>query len=414
MKFNKLNKFSKKKLVIISLIVIAILLSIVLTLSLGNESKEEYISYKEFNTKLENNEVSAVLIEDDIVKFNLKESQNEESQNEYKNDEFLYYTENPNVENFKEKVLLKDVKVYESSATESMILVFDILFYGIFFGAVGLVCVKLIGINNETFKVVKHTKVKFENIAGMDNLKNEMMKIVEILKNPDVYKNQGIRQIKGIILEGAPGNGKTLFAKALAEEANVNFIATKGADFQSAIMSMGARKIKTLFKKARKHKPCIIFIDEFDSIGERRYYAGTGVDKENNRIVTAMLNEMDGFVAQDGILVIAATNSYASLDAALIRPGRFDLKYNIPNPDQDTRVKLIEIYTKGKVLSEEIDKIKLAESFEGLSCSAVEAILNESSMIALLNKSEKITVEHIIEASKRTNCNINLRKLRIK
>ena len=100
------------------------------------------------------------------------------------------------------------------------------------------------------------------------------------------------------------------------------------------------RKIKTLFKKARKHKPCIIFIDEFDSIGERRYYAGTGVDKENNRIVTAMLNEMDGFVAQDGILVIAATNSYASLDAALIRPGRFDLKYNIPNPDQDTRVKL--------------------------------------------------------------------------
>ena len=414
MKFNKLNKFSKKKLVIISLIVIAILLSIVLTLSLGNESKEEYISYKEFNTKLENNEVSAVLIEDDIVKFNLKESQNEESQNEYKNDEFLYYTENPNVENFKEKVLLKDVKVYESSATESMILVFDILFYGIFFGAVGLVCVKLIGINNETFKVVKHTKVKFENIAGMDNLKNEMMKIVEILKNPDVYKNQGIRQIKGIILEGAPGNGKTLFAKALAEEANVNFIATKGADFQSAMMSVGAKKIKTLFNKARKHKPCIIFIDEFDSIGERRYYAGTGVDKENNRIVTAMLNEMDGFVAQDGILVIAATNSYASLDAALIRPGRFDLKYNIPNPDQDTRVKLIEIYTKGKVLSEEIDKIKLAESFEGLSCSAVEAILNESSMIALLNKSEKITVEHIIEASKRTNCNINLRKLRIK
>lgn len=409
MKFNKLNKFSKKKLVIISLIVIAVLLAIAVILSLGNESKEEYISYKEFNTKLENNEVSVVLIEDDIVKFNLKESQNE-----YENDEFLYYTENPNVENFKEKVLLKDVKVYEASATESMILVFDILFYGVFFGAVGLVCVKLVGINNETFKVVKHTKVKFDDIAGMDNLKNEMMKIVEILKNPDAYKNQGIRQIKGIILEGAPGNGKTLFAKALAEEANVNFIATKGADFQSAIMSMGARKIKTLFKKARKHKPCIIFIDEFDSIGERRYYAGTGVDKENNRIVTAMLNEMDGFVAQDGILVIAATNSYASLDAALIRPGRFDLKYNIPNPDQDTRIKLIDIYTKGKVLSEEIDKIRLAESFDGLSSSAVEAILNESSMIALLNKSEKITVEHIIEASKRTNCNINLRKLRIK
>ena len=108
--------------------------------------------------------------------------------------------------------------------------------------------------------------------------------------------------------------------KALAKEADVNFIATKGADFQSAMMSVGAKKIKALFKKARKHKPCIIFIDEFDAIGERRNYAGSGVDKENNRIVTAMLNEMDGFSSSDGILVIAATNSYASLDAALIRP----------------------------------------------------------------------------------------------
>ena len=195
MKFNKLNKFSKKKLIIISLIVIAVLLAIAVTLSLGNESKEEYISYKEFNTKLENNEISVVLIEDDIIKFNLKESNKEDNKKEYENDDFLYYTENPNVENFKEKVLLKDVKVYESSATESMILVFDILFYGVFFGAVGLVCVKLVGMNNETFKVVKHTKVKFDDIAGMDNLKNEMMKIVEILKNPEAYKNQGIRQI---------------------------------------------------------------------------------------------------------------------------------------------------------------------------------------------------------------------------
>ena len=194
------------------------------------------------------------------------------------------------------------------------------LFYLIFFGMIAFGATKFIKMNGETFKVVKRTNIKFEDIAGMDDLKKEMMKIVEILKDPKEFREKGIRQVKGIILEGAPGNGKTLFAKALANEANVNFIATKGADFQSAMMSVGAKKIKMLFKKARKHRPCIIFIDEFDAIGERRYYAGTGVDKENNRIVTAMLNEMDGFVSCDGILVIAATNSYASLDEALIRP----------------------------------------------------------------------------------------------
>ena len=197
----------------------------------------------------------------------------------------------------------------------------------------------------------------------------------------------------------------------MAEEANVNFIATKGADFQSAMMSMGARKIKMLFKKARKHKPCIIFIDEFDGIGERRNYAGTGVDKENNRIITAMLNEMDGFESGNGVLVIAATNSYNSLDPALIRPGRFDLKYNIPNPDYNTRIKLIEIYTKNKKLAQDLDNKKMAESFENLSCSAIEAILNEASMISILENNENITIENIIVSAKKTNCNINLKKL---
>ena len=191
----------------------------------------------------------------------------------------------------------------------------------------------------------------------------------------------------------------------------MKFIATKGADFQSAMMSMGARKIKMLFKKARKNKPCIIFIDEFDGIGERRNYAGTGVDKENNRIITAMLNEMDGFNSEDGILVIAATNSYSSLDPALIRPGRFDLKYNISNPDYNTRIKLIELYTKKRVLNEKLEVKKMADAFDNLSSAAIESIINEASMLSILENKEEITVEHIIVAARKTNCNINLRKL---
>lgn len=245
----------------------------------------------------------------------------------------------------------------------------------------------------------------------MSNIKKDMKQIIDILNNPKKYKSQGIRQIKGIILEGPPGNGKTLFAKALAEEMNINFIATKGADFQSPVMSMGAQKIKQLFKKAKKHKPCIIFIDEFDSIGERRNYAGTGVDKENNRIVTAMLNEMDGFETGEGILVIGATNSIRSLDPALIRPGRFDLKYNIPNPDIETRLELIDLYTKKKKISDKINKSKLADCFENLSCSSIETLLNEATLEAMSENKEAISIENIINASKKTNCRINLDKI---
>ena len=211
---------------------------------------------------------------------------------------------------------------------------------------------------------------------------------------------------------GIPGNGKTLFARALAQEAGVNFIATKGADFQSAMMSMGARKIRMLFSKGKRHRPCILFIDEFDSIGERRNYAGTGIDKENNRIITTMLNEMDGFSANNGLLVIAATNSYASLDPALIRPGRFDLKYTIGNPDAPTRAKLVQLYTKGKSLSSDVSADILIQSFDGLSCAAIETILNEAQALCQMSGGSSISMSHIAEAAQKTGLKFNLRNHR--
>lgn len=388
----------KNKKILIPIIV-AIILLVVIFINIFNSESKDYYSYKDFYYELEHNKIESVFIQNSTISFKKI------------NDEKEYYTENPDSTNLKEKLLLKDVKVEIDDSTAQLAFVFDLMFYLIFFGAAGFGIYKLISLNSKTFKVVKKTNVKFEDIAGMDELKKEMLKAVEILKNQKEYQEKGIRQIKGIILEGNPGNGKTLFAKALAGETDVNFIATKGADFQSAMMSMGARKIKMLFKKARKHKPCIIFIDEFDGIGERRNYAGTGVDKENNRIITTMLNEMDGFDSQDGILVIAATNSYASLDPALIRPGRFDLKYNIPNPDYNTRIKLVELYTKKKTLSENLEIKKMADSFDNLSSAAIEAIINEASMLAILDNKKEITVENIIVAARKTNCNINLRKL---
>lgn len=392
-----MKNFLKDKIKYIFVLLILIL--IVLMVLLFMPDKKEYKSYPEFNKFVEENKISSAVIEDSELVFELKDENQK------------YYTDNPESEGLKEKLLLKGIEVKSESSTETISFVFDLLFYLIFFGMAGFGAYKLMSFSNGTFKVIKKTNVSFDDIAGMDELKKEMKKAVEILKNQKEYQEKGIRPIKGIILEGQPGNGKTLFAKALATETDVKFIATKGADFQSAMMSMGARKIKMLFKKAKKNRPCIIFIDEFDGIGERRNYTGTGVDKENNRIITAMLNEMDGFTTLSGILVIAATNSYSSLDPALIRPGRFDLKYNIPNPDYNTRLKLIDLYTKNKKLSDELNKSNLADAFENLSCSAIESILNEASMIANIQNRNDIIVENIIVACQKTNCKINLRKL---
>jgi len=384
-----MKKFRLKKRQIIILSFVAILVLIV-ALMLFSQNNGTYVKYKEFNDLFTEGKITSVTIQPDKIEFR-KETDNGK-----------YYTDNPKTDGFKEKLLLSGIEVADNTEGEDIfVAVFDILFNVAFIAIIIFAIYKIFGEYFKSFKIIRHTGVKFEDIAGMDDLKKEMIYAVEILKNPEEYRRKGIRPTKGIVLEGPPGNGKTLFAKALAEEAGVNFIATKGADFQSAIMSIGPRKIKQLFNKARRYKPCIIFIDEFDGIGERRNYAGTGIDKENNRIITAMLNEMDGFQNEDGVLVVAATNSYASLDAALIRPGRFDLKYTIPNPDQDTRVKLISLYTRKKRLSDDIKIENLAKSFNGFSCSAIETVLNEAAVVMTSEGKNEIDMDSILKTCRK-------------
>jgi len=384
----------RKNIIIIGFIIILLITGIV---TFTNEEKE-YISYKDFIKDIELNLVESVEIGEKevyIKKFN---------------DDKLYFTDNPETNDFKEYLLLNDVVVNDALGSDTLTYILDASFYLFFYGVIIFGCYKLISISNKTFKIIRKNKTKFSDIAGMEEVKKDMLKTVEILKSPEIYKQKGIRAPKGIILEGPPGNGKTLFARALAGEANINFIPSKGADFQSAMMSVGPAKIKMLFKKARKNKPCIIFIDEFDGIGEKRNYTGTGIDKENNRIITAMLNEMDGFANEEGVLVIAATNSYTSLDPALIRPGRFDKKFKVGNPDNKTILELIDMYTKNKGLDTSVNKEILSKCFEKLSCAAIETVLNEAAMQAEVLNKEKITIEDIIVAGKKTNTvNIQLK-----
>ena len=357
------------------------------------------IPYTEFKAELEAGSVDKVDLYADKLTFT-------------KNGEkTLYKTDNPDRDGFKEEILLKGISVADHTKEDDGINYYlDMLFNIIFIGLLLFGIWKLVSLYRSTFRVVHHTEIKFDKIAGMNNVKRDMMLVVNFLKDPKQAQQKGIRPIKGIILEGPPGNGKTLFARALAEECGVNFIATKGADFQSALMSMGAMKIKLLFRKARANKPCIVFIDEFDSIGERRNYAGTGIDKENNRIITTMLNEMDGFSPFSGVLVIGATNSYQSLDPALIRAGRFDLKYHIGNPDPETRKELIRLYTAGKTLSPELGEGRLSDMFKDLSCAEIETILNEAAQIALTDGGREITPADITEAAAKIDVNIHQKK----
>ena len=249
---------------------------------------------------------------------------------------------------------------------------FSVLFYLFFFGIVFIAFRKFISPN--TFKVVRKTGVKFDDVVGMDNLKRDMTQVMEIMKAPAAYAKKGIRMPKGILLEGDPGNGKTLFAKALAGEAKVNFIPAKATDFESMFMAIGPMKVKLLFKKARRKAPCIVFIDEFDGIGTVRNYSGSAIETENTRIVTALLNELDGFEPTQGVLVLAATNSIHALDPALIRPGRFDAKFSVPSA--------------------------LAKMFEGFSCAKIEASLNRAALLAGQGGREAFTLEDVKQSAK--------------
>ena len=246
----------------------------------------------------------------------------------------------------------------------------------------------------------RKTKIKFKDVAGLDEEKEELIEIVDFLKKPEKFSKMGAKIPKGVLLYGKPGTGKTLIAKAIAGEADVPFISMSGSEFIEMFAGLGASRVRKLFDRARKLSPCIVFIDEIDAIGARRT-SNSGAETENNQTLNQLLVEMDGFSSEETIIVLAATNRPEMLDKALLRPGRFDRQITIPVPDLKGRLEILKIHAEDKKISDDVNLESIAEDTAGFTGAELANILNESAIIATKFGHEVIEQSDIEEAVKK-------------
>ena len=251
--------------------------------------------------------------------------------------------------------------------------------------------------NKSRAKLIEKSNVRFANVAGADEEKEEVQEIVEFLKNPAKFKALGARIPKGVLLVGPPGTGKTLLAKAVAGESNVPFLSITGSDFVELYVGVGAGRVRDLFDTAKKCAPCIVFIDEIDAVGRQRGAGLGGGNDEREQTLNQLLTEMDGFEANDGVIVLAATNRADVLDPALLRPGRFDRQIYVNVPDVRGREGILEIYAKNKPLASDVDLKVVARLTSGFTGADIENCLNEAAILAARNGKMTITMSDITE-----------------
>lgn len=245
----------------------------------------------------------------------------------------------------------------------------------------------------------KNNNITFENVAGLKEEKEEMAELVDFLKNPKKYVEQGARIPKGVLLVGKPGTGKTYISKAVAGEAKVPFYSISGSNFVEMFVGVGASRVRDMFAEAKKNAPCIIFIDEIDAVGRKRGSGLGGGHDEREQTLNQLLVEMDGFDKNEGIIMIAATNRPDILDPALLRPGRFDRTIQIGMPDVRERLEILQVHTKNKKLSPEVNLENVAKSSAGFSPAELENLTNEAALLAARNRQEWITTDLLDEAA---------------
>lgn len=250
-------------------------------------------------------------------------------------------------------------------------------------------------------KLSTNPDTTFKKVAGLKEEKEELREMIDFLKNPEKFKIMGARIPKGVLLVGPPGTGKTLLAKAVAGEAEVPFFYTTGSDFLELYVGVGASRVRDLFKEAKKNAPCLVFIDEIDTIGRRRGSGNGGGHDEREQTLNQFLSEMDGFEENEGIIVMAATNRPDVLDPALLRAGRFDRQVTVELPDKNSRKEILEVHAKNKTFASDVSLTALASRTPGFSGADLENVLNEAALLAVRRGKKKITMDEIDEGTDR-------------
>lgn len=254
------------------------------------------------------------------------------------------------------------------------------------------------GAKTEKPEDTKKHKIRFSDVAGAKEAKNELEEIVQFLKHPKKFIRLGAKIPKGVLLIGPPGTGKTLMARAVAGEAGVPFFHVSGSEFVEMFVGVGSARVRSLFQKAKKNAPCIVFLDELDAIGRRRGAGLGGSHDEREQTLNQILVEMDGFEQNENVIVLSATNRPDVLDPALLRPGRFDRRVIVDAPDLKDREEILKIHTKGKILSNDIDLHALAARTPGFSGADLANLLNEAAILAAKGNKEKIEMADVLES----------------
>ena len=375
----------------------------------GSTQKTTSVSYDKFITKLESGEVRNVQLQPKNGVFEVKGQFNNSSQGE----QFVTYA--PNTEELQKKINDKakgaEVKYQPAEETSAWvtfftsIIPFVIIFILFFFllnqAQGGGSRVMNFGKSKAKLYNDEKKKVRFRDVAGADEEKQELVEVVEFLKDPRKFSEVGARIPKGVLLVGPPGTGKTLLARAVAGEAGVPFFSISGSDFVEMFVGVGASRVRDLFENAKKNAPCIIFIDEIDAVGRQRGAGLGGGHDEREQTLNQLLVEMDGFGANEGIIIVAATNRPDILDPALLRPGRFDRQITVDRPDVNGREAVLKVHARNKPLDENINLRAIATRTPGFSGADLENLLNEAALVAARQDKKKIDMSDIDEATDR-------------
>lgn len=375
----------------------------------GSTQKTTPISYDKFIAKLEKGEVSSVQLQPKNGVFEVKGQLSTDTEEQ----QFVTYA--PNTEELQRKINENvgktEVKYQPAEETSAWvafftsIIPFVIIFILFFFllnqAQGGGSRVMNFGKSKAKLYNDDKKKVRFRDVAGADEEKQELVEVVEFLKDPRKFAELGARIPKGVLLVGPPGTGKTLLARAAAGEAGVPFFSISGSDFVEMFVGVGASRVRDLFENAKKNAPCIIFIDEIDAVGRQRGAGLGGGHDEREQTLNQLLVEMDGFGANEGIIIIAATNRPDILDPALLRPGRFDRQITVDRPDVNGREAVLKVHARNKPLDEDINLRAIATRTPGFSGADLENLLNEAALVAARQDKKKIDMTDIDEATDR-------------